>query len=187
MIKMVSYSIVFLCLLTSRSFAAQPADTIRREVSTSMDISEHIDQPNDLKTFIDSYFDRTVYEGFNNPMLPFRVNFINRTDSLKFCGMTLQQCWVQKIDTLYSIFMIIKQTADVTKHITSVYGNCSGSASISAEGIHIDDSLFFWDLGYINIDQSKYYNITQNKKYEECELIVFRNMRRSQLILEGPK
>ncbi len=68
MIKTVSYIIIFLCLFTSRSFAGQPADTIKREVSTSMDISEFIDQPNDLKTFIDSNFDRAVYDGFENPM-----------------------------------------------------------------------------------------------------------------------
>ena len=187
MIKTVSCSIAFLCLFTSRSFAGQPPDTVKREVSTSMDISEYVDQPDDLETFIDSNFVTVKYDGFENPMYPFKVNFINRTDSLKFCAMNVQQCWVQRIDTFYSFFMIIKRTAVIKKRITSVFGNCSISASVTAEGIHIDDSLFIWSSGHINIDQNKYYNISRNPKFEECELIIFGNMRFKQLLLERLK
>jgi hypothetical protein len=185
MTKTVSCNILFLCLIAGRSFGGQPSDTIKKEIGTSIEISDFIGRPNDLKSFIDSNFDSVVDDDFRNPMLPYRVDFISRTDSLKFCGMILQQCWVQKIDTLYSFFMIIKQTSDIKNHISGVYGNCNVAASVTAEGININDSLFLWRLGHVNIDQSRYYNVFRDPKFEECDLIIFGNMKFTQRVSRG--
>lgn len=187
MIRTISGNIAFLLLFSIRTFAGQSADTGKKVISTPMDISDYKGRLNDLQTFIDSNFFTVEYEGFENPMHPFKVGFINRTDSLKFCTMTVLQCWVQRIDTFYSFFMILKRSAAVKRHITSVYGNCDVSALVTAEGINMSDSLFMWRRGHLRIDEQPYYNISGIPKFEDCDLIIFGNMKFEQLLLDTLK
>lgn len=73
-----------------------------------MEIADIIARQYDLSRFIHDNFDKVDYDDttksvFQNPIFPYKVDFINRTDSLKFCNMSIQQCWLKKIDSLYAV------------------------------------------------------------------------------------
>jgi hypothetical protein len=149
--------------------------------SNSMDISNFIGGRSDIEYFIDSYFDKVEYDGFNNPIFPFKVNFINKEDSMKFCTMNIQQCWVQKIDTLYSFFIVIKRAADLQKNISAKYGRWNISGQVAAQGIPIGGGLAMWSKENLNITLRTYFNALQIPEYEMCDLVIIGNMKSSQL------
>jgi hypothetical protein len=165
--------LVVICMVTfSCSF---------KHKTKSMDISDFIGRQSDLHSFIDGNFDPVEYEGFENPVHPFKVDFINRIGSLKFCTMPIQQCWVRKVDTLYAFFIIVKTTADVQKNISNRYGKYDISASITTQGVPVGGQIFMWHSEQLDIEVSSYFNTFKIPKYEKCDLIICRNMTRRQL------
>ena len=147
-----------------------------------MNISDFIGRQNDLESFIDCNFDKVQYDGFEKPVYFYKVDFINKTPCLKFCTMSIQQCWVKKIDTSYTFFIIIKSTADVQKKISARYGRWDVSGFITTQGTPVGGSHFIWRREHVNISVESYINIFRIPKYEMCELVIFGNMKPNQLM-----
>jgi len=146
-------------------FSALFFSCISKHNNQSMEIADVIKGQYDLDRFIHDNFDKIDYgdtakSGFGNPTFPYKMDFINRTDSLKFCTMNIQQCWLKKINDLYAFFIIIKTTADVQKNISTVFGKCSASAMITSQGTSIGNGLFVWRREDLNIDQMSYFNLS---------------------------
>ncbi len=115
-----------------------------------MDIATFTARQGERDSFISSNFSKVEY-GLENPLRFYKVNFINRTDSLRFCTMNIKQCWVKKKNDLYEFFMLIKKTEDIEEHIAAVYGPCNASSVITTQGIPIGDGLLFWKKDHLNI------------------------------------
>jgi hypothetical protein len=148
----------------------------------SMDISDFLEKKGDLEKFINENFDSVEYDELRGPLLLYRVNFVNKKESLKFCTMSVQQCWVKKIDKLYAFFILIKTSAEVEKHISERYGKWEVKGEISTQDGPIGGDLFSWSAGQVKIDVSSYFNTFRVARYEKCELVICRNMTLSQLI-----
>jgi|SRR6185312_5178161 len=149
--------------------------------SKSMDISEILDRPGEIENFVRANFDRVEYDQVLSPVFPFKADFVNRVDSLKFCSMHIQQCWIKKVNTLFAFFMVVKRTSEIERNITSIYGKCDAVGSIYAEESPIVDSLFMWHRGNIYVETNSYYNFLRLPNCEMCDLIILRNMSRNQL------
>lgn len=150
-----------------------------------MDISDFIEKKDGLEQFITENFNYVEYEQSCNPLLFERVNLVNKTDSLRFCTMNIEQCWIKKIDTLYAFFILIKTSAEIEKHISRRYGIWETRTEISIQGDRLGGDLFSWSAGQLKIDVSSYFNVFRVPRYEMCNLVVCRNMTYGQL-LEKP-
>jgi hypothetical protein len=153
-----------------------------KPVKNSMDISDFIEKKDDLERFVNENFNRIEYEEPFSPLPGKRVKLVNNTDSLKFCTMSIQQCWVKKVDNLYAFFIIIKTSAEIEKRISNRYGKWETKAEISIQNERIGGDLFSWNAGQVKIDVSSYINILHDPRYEMCDLIVCRNMTYTQLL-----
>ena len=142
----------------------------------SMDISDFIENKYDLEKFINENFEDIEYQESSNPLLVFQVNRINKTESLKFCSMNVQQCWVKQIDTLYAFLFLLNDLLKL-KSISPndmVYGETRGEISIQDSCIGGD--LFSWNTGQMEIDVSQFLNSFQVPRYEMRDLVVCRDM-----------
>lgn len=174
--KIVRLSLLFVVSTAVYSYYLNP-------VGKSMDISDLIEKKGDIEKFIKENFDSVEYEeAWKNPLPFHRVNLVNKTDSLKFCTMNVQQCWVKKIDTLYAFFILIKTSAEIEKHISKRYGVWETKAEISIQGDPLGGDLISWSAGQLKIDLSSYFNTAQIPRYEMCDLVVCRNMTYAQLL-----
>jgi hypothetical protein len=147
-----------------------------------MDISDFVGKKDDLEKFINENFDSIEYEELWNPLLFYRVNFVNKTDLLTFCTMNVQQCWVKRVGKLYAFFILIKKSAEVEKHISERFGKWEVRGEISTNDGPMGDDLFSWTVGEVKIDASSYSNAFRVKRYEMCDLVICRNMTRAQLL-----
>jgi hypothetical protein len=148
----------------------------------SMDISDVIKKDSDLDRFIYENFDSVEYDTFQNPLLSYRVNFVNKTGPIRFCTMNIQQCWVKKAGRMYAFFMLIKKSAEVERHISDRYGKWEVRGDVSTKDGPIGNNLFMWTLGDVKIDISTYLNTFRDPRYEFCELVICRNMTHSQMM-----
>jgi hypothetical protein len=142
----------------------------------AIDIADFIGKQANLDSFIVCNFDKvdTAATGLFSPTI-YKVDFINRTDSLKFCAMSIQQCWVKRVDSLYAFIIIVKRSAHAHTYISKVYGESDVSALVSGGGdITIDDSIFIWRRGHLTIDLMPYYNISKLPKYDSCDEVILR-------------
>jgi hypothetical protein len=115
------FALIFIVSTAVYSCALKPT-------SKSMDISDFIEKKDDLAKFIKENFDTVEYEEPFSPIPFYRVNLVNKTESLKFCTMNVQQCWIKKSDTLYAFFILIKTSAEIEKHISKRYGKWESKA-----------------------------------------------------------
>jgi hypothetical protein len=144
--------------------------------SNSMDISDVVGGKSNLDSFIDCNFDKVEYPGFESPIFLSNVNFINKNDSLKFCTMDIQQCWVKRIDTCFAFFIVIKRTNDIRKNISAKYGGYDVTAWATSEGTPIGTGIFIWRKRQLLIYLESYLNILKTPRYEMCDLIICGNM-----------
>ena len=172
--KMMKFALIFIISGTNYSCALKTADR-------SMDISDVIERKNHLDDFITKNFENIYYEFPAKPLPFYSVHLINKTRSFEFCNMNIEQCWVKKIDTLYAFFILIKKSAEIEKHISQRYGKWETSAEIVSQNGIIDGDLFSWRVGDLKIDVSTYFNTSANPRYDECCLVVCRNMTHGQL------
>ena len=147
-----------------------------------MDISDFLEKKVDLDKFINENFDSVEYDKLWGPLPFYQVNLVNKAESLKFCTMNVQQCWVKKIDTLYAFFILIKTSAEVEKHISDRYGKWENKGEISTQDGPIGGDLISWSAGEVKIDVSSYFNVHRVSRYEKCELVICRNMTFRQLM-----
>jgi hypothetical protein len=169
------FSLLFVVSTAVYSCTLKPPDKL-------MDIADFLEKKDDLDKFINEHFDSVQYEQGHNPLLYERINLINKTDSLKFCTMNVQQCWVKQIDSLYAFFILIKTSPEIEKYISRRYGIWETRAEISIQGDQLGGDLFSWSAGAFEIDVSTYFNVTQVPRYEMCDLVVCRNMTYQQLM-----
>ena len=162
---------VFVLLLTSPCF----------KNSRSMDIADIMVNQRSLDSFIQSNFDKAGY-GSVNPLIYYKIDYVNRTDSLTFCSMSIVQCWVRRTDSLYAFFILVKRSANSRKNITEKYGSPTIMARIDTQGIPIGAGLFMWRKEQLNIELTTYFNTAGIPKYEMCDLIICGNSKRDQLL-----
>jgi len=146
-----------------------------------MNISDFIGSQSDLDSFIDCNFNKVEYHGFESPIFLSNINFINKNDSLKFCMIGIQNCWVKRIDTCYAFFIVIKRTNDIRKNISAKYGGYDVAASATSEGTPIGNGIFIWRKRHLLIYLESYLNILKTPRYEMCDLIICGNMTFDQL------
>lgn len=170
----VKFALLFVVSTAVYSCALKP-------IGKSMDISDFTEKTDDLEKFINENFDSVEYEEPFSPLPGDWVSLINKTESLKFCTMNVQQCWAKKIDTLYAFFILIKTSAEIEKHISERYGIWETRGEISIQNERLGGDLFSWNAGQVKIDVSSYFNIWQVPRYEMCDLVIYRNMSITQL------
>jgi len=171
--RIVNLTLLSVAFLSPFSCTLNPA-------GKSMDISDFFGKKDEMK-FIDENFESIEYDSLRSPLLTYRVNFVNRIENLKFCGLTIQQCWVKKTGRLYAFFMIIKKSREVEKRISGRYGKWEVQGEISTQDGPLGGTLFMWSAGDIKIDLCTYFNTFRVPKYENCELVICRNMTLRQL------
>ena len=172
--KILKFALLFIVSTAVYSCALKP--TVK-----SMDISDFIEKKDDLEKFINENFDSVEYKVPSNPLFFYRVNLINKTESLKFCTMNIQQCWVNKIDTLYGFFILIKTSAEIEKNISKIYGKWETRSEGNIDGHSLGDE-FSWSAGKLKIDVSSYSNPLGIPKYDMCKLVMCNKMTINQLL-----
>lgn len=155
---------------------------IFKSTRKSMDISDFLENKDDIERFINENFTRFKDEELLSPLRIYQVNLINKTESLTFCTMDVQQCWIRKIDTLYAFFILIKTSADVEKHISERYGRWQMVSEIGTQDGRIGGNLFSWNADKMEINMTSFFNPLAVAKYEQCELVICSNLTFSYLI-----
>lgn len=169
-----------LCFGFTAAHAQSVDSSSFKRVAKSIDIADHIGTRDELERFLKENFDTIKQQEPLGALLFYKADLINKTGSLTFCKMHVQQCWVKKIDTLFAFFIAIKTAAGIEKNIASRYGPWKESAEISSDSGPMGGTMFFWRIGQLNIETSTFF--TFDPRFEMCDLVTCRTINLEQLI-----